>query len=163
MKVLWISPIIALLSIAGCNFKDRGDNRADSRQNVQQPPAQADPDRDQDDQPAQESDSLVRSIKAIPPDNTAVNARDRKNDALTAADQSDKPEDIAVTQHIRQSIVADKNLSTDAKNVKIITIDGAVTLRGPVRDAFEKQLIEKAAIKVAGKHNVRDQLEGTGS
>src|SRR5216684_4022303 len=80
----------------------------------------------------------------------AINARDRKSDALTAADQSDKPEDIAVTQHIRQSIVADKNLSTDGKNVKIITIDGAVTLRGPVRDAFEKQLIEKAAIKVAG-------------
>jgi len=144
MKIFWISLIVAFLSIAGCNIK---------------PPASAATPTSA--AAAGKAGKLGKLV--VSPDNTAVNARDRKNDALTAADQSDKSADIAVTQHIRQSIVADKNLSTDAKNVKIITIDGAVTLRGPVRDAFEKQLIEKAAIKVAGKHNVRDQLEGAGS
>ena len=96
-------------------------------------------------------------------DNTARNARDRQAKTLTPLDQSEKASDLEVTQRIRKALVRDKTLSTNAKNVKIITIDGAVTLRGPVKDASEKQLIERTAIKVAGKHHVRDQLESAGS
>src|SRR6202030_4487036 len=68
-----------------------------------------------------------------PADNTAVNQRDRGNDTVTPMDQSNKPSDLKMTQEIRRAIVKDDALSTDAKNIKIITIDGAVTLRGPVK------------------------------
>lgn len=46
-----------------------------------------------------------------------------------------------------------------AKNVKIITADGKVTLHGPVNSAEEKMKIEKLAKTVAGDAKVDNQLE----
>jgi osmotically-inducible protein OsmY len=55
--------------------------------------------------------------------------------------------------------MADKALSMDAKNVKIITVNGVVTLRGPVNSVKEKSTIEAKAQNIAGATNVDSQLE----
>jgi len=95
-------------------------------------------------------------------DNSAMNERDRGHANLTAMDQSNKPADLSISREIRKAVVEDADLSTEAKNVKIITIDGAVTLRGPVKNAEEKADIENKAVRVAGQGNVHNQLEVAG-
>jgi len=64
-----------------------------------------------------------------------------------------------VTERSRKALVRDKTLSTNAKNVKIITIDGEVTLRGPVKSETERTKIVARAKRIAGAHKVDDQLE----
>jgi hypothetical protein len=93
------------------------------------------------------------------PDNTARNVRDRDNNTLTPLDQGNSKADVATTAQIRKEIIAGKNLSVNAKNVKIITKDGQVTLRGPVNSAEEKRLIGEIAARVAPSGNVNNQLE----
>ena len=95
-------------------------------------------------------------------DNTSINQRDRGHETLTPIDQSNKPSDLKMTQEIRRAIVKDDQLSTDAKNVKIITIDGAVTLRGPVKTDQEKAAIAAKAAQLAGDSNVHNELEVAG-
>jgi osmotically-inducible protein OsmY len=91
-------------------------------------------------------------------DNTAKNARDR-GDTLTPTDQGGSAADREMTAKIRQAIVQDDALSVQAHNVKIITIDGAVTLRGPVKSASEKAAVAAKAQQVAGVGRVENQLE----
>jgi len=93
------------------------------------------------------------------PDNTKVNERDRNSTALTPMDQSNAKTDLKITQQIRQAVMADGTLSFSAKNVKIITQGGKVTLRGPVKSEQERSNIEAAARKVAGVAEVDNQLE----
>ena len=69
------------------------------------------------------------------PDNSAVNQTESK----TADQQSDATSDRMLTKKIRQALIADKSLSTYGHNVKIITKDGSVTLKGPVHSEEEKQ------------------------
>ena len=92
-------------------------------------------------------------------DNTAKNERDASGDTKTSGDQSESPEDIKITAAIRRAVVADDALSMTATNVKIITADGKVTLRGPVKTAAEKAKIGELAKKNAGKAKVDNQLE----
>ena len=92
-------------------------------------------------------------------DNSAKNERDRNHKTLTPADQSGTPEDRKLTQTIRQAVVKEKSLSMTAKNVKIITAEGKVTLRGPVNTADEKTKIDELAKAAAGKTPVDNQLE----
>jgi hyperosmotically inducible periplasmic protein len=73
--------------------------------------------------------------------------------------QKMNPSDRAITQKIRKAIHEDKSLSTYAHNIKIITQDGKVTLRGPVRSDDEKSNLEAKAASVAGQENVTNQLE----
>jgi len=80
------------------------------------------------------------------PDNTAKN----KNQKVTADQQTNAAADRDLTAQIRKSIVADKSLSTYAHNVKIITVNGMVTLKGPVKSDAEKQTIADLAVKAAG-------------
>lgn len=94
-------------------------------------------------------------------DNTGRNVRDRSDVTKTPTDQAENEADRAITQAIRQNIVADSSLSINAKNVKIITVDGAVTLRGPVKSEKEKADIVARAQQVAGVTRVDDQLEIT--
>lgn len=94
-----------------------------------------------------------------PPDNTRVNERDRSPQAQTPLDQGNGARDLEITQQIRKSVVGDKSLSFTAKNVKIITNGGKVTLRGPVKTAEERAAIEAFASKIAGPNNVDNQLE----
>ncbi|MDB6005418.1 MAG: osmY [Prosthecobacter sp.] len=93
-------------------------------------------------------------------DNTANNERDKSGGTKTPLDQSNRPEDIKITQDIRKAVMADDGLSMTAKNVKIITTaDGKVTLRGPVNNEEEKTKIDALAKKVAGSMPVVNQLE----
>lgn len=93
------------------------------------------------------------------PDNTGRNVRDRSGVTLTPGDQSESKADRALTKQIRQAVVADKSLSTTAKNIKIITVNGVVTLRGPVKSSQEKANIEAKAKHLAGTTKVDNQLE----
>jgi hyperosmotically inducible periplasmic protein len=88
------------------------------------------------------------------PDNTKMNQGDGSSSKPTAYGQSNSQSDLKITQQIRQSIMKDKSLSTYAHNVKIITQNGMVTLKGPVRSDDEKQKVEDAATAVAGKDKV---------
>ena len=92
------------------------------------------------------------------PDNTKVNERDRSQNEPTADQQKENRSDRDITQQIRQSIMKDKSLSTYAHNVKIVTQDGQVTLKGPVRSEDEKKAIEAKATEVAGEHKVTSEL-----
>src|SRR5450759_2121846 len=92
-------------------------------------------------------------------ENTKVNERDKHQNEPTASQQKENPTDRAVTQQIRKSLMDDKSLSTYAQNVKIITQDGQVTLKGPVRSEAEKQMIEQKAAEVAGKDKVTSELD----
>ena len=91
-------------------------------------------------------------------DNSAVNERDRPAAAKTPLDQNESKNDIGVTAAIRKRVV-DTKMSVNAQNVKIITQDGKVTLRGPVKSAEEKKQIEDIAHAVAGSDKVDSQLE----
>lgn len=93
-------------------------------------------------------------------DNSGKNVRDRDNATLTPGDQGNSDADIQITKKIRQAVVSSTNdYSMTAKNIKIITVDGKVTLRGPVNNDGEKTGIESIAKSVAGDGNVDDQLE----
>jgi osmotically-inducible protein OsmY len=92
-------------------------------------------------------------------DNSRVNARDRSGTTLTPMDQGSSESDRKITQRIRQAVVADSSLSFGAKNVKIITIGGKVTLRGAVKTDGERMKIAAAARKVAGDAQVENFLE----
>ncbi|MET0284683.1 MAG: BON domain-containing protein [Polyangiales bacterium] len=93
------------------------------------------------------------------PDNTAVNQRDRDSAAVTPLDQGTSDRDVELTAQIRKAMVGDSSLSFTAKNTKIITRDGLVTLRGTVVNAREKATIQKTALSIAGKDHVVDELE----
>jgi len=93
-----------------------------------------------------------------PADNTAQNKRD-DGSTVTPLDQGMSEADTAITQAIRKAVVAEKGLSINAQNVKIITKDGTVTLRGPVVSEAERQLIATKAQEVAGVRTVTNNLE----
>jgi hyperosmotically inducible protein len=93
------------------------------------------------------------------PDNSKTNQGDASKGAMTAQQQNFNPADRNITKQIRGSIYKDKTLSTYAHNIKIITQDGKVTLKGPVRSADEKAAIEAKAVSVVGADNVTNQLE----
>jgi osmotically-inducible protein OsmY len=90
-----------------------------------------------------------QTAPATTPDNSAKN-KAHSNTANTAEQQSEATSDRMLTKKIRQSLVADKSLSTYAHNVKIITKDGMVTLKGPVHSEDEKSAIASKAAEVAG-------------
>lgn len=92
-------------------------------------------------------------------DNTRVNVRDRDSRTLTPLNQGSSQADLQTTAQIRKEIIANKALSVNAHNVKIITQNGRVTLRGPVNNAEEKRLINEIANRSAHSGNVDNQLE----
>jgi hyperosmotically inducible periplasmic protein len=93
------------------------------------------------------------------PDNTATNERDRSGETQTSGDQSNSSADLKITQAIRQALMKDGELSMTAKNIKIITDNGQVTLRGPVKNAQEKAKIDQLAKSAAGGAKIVDQLD----
>ncbi len=96
---------------------------------------------------------------AVAPDNSGRNERDRNDATKTAGDQSESEADRTISQNIRKAITSDDSVSTNGKNVKIITVDGVVTLRGPVKSETEKTNIAAKAQQIAGVKNVENQLE----
>jgi len=96
---------------------------------------------------------------AQPADNTKINQRDRSQKELTADQQGETKQDREITQKIRRAIVNDKSLSTYAHNVKIITVGGMVTLKGPVRSEEEKRAIEEKATQIAGNEKIKSEID----
>jgi hyperosmotically inducible periplasmic protein len=93
------------------------------------------------------------------PDNTKVNKRDRSAGEVTADQQKMNAADRELTRKIRRSIIADKSLSTYAHNIKIISQDGVVTIKGPVKSDEEKKAVMAKAVAVAGSADkVTDQI-----
>jgi hyperosmotically inducible protein len=103
--------------------------------------------------------SAQDSSPAPAADNTKVNQRDRSTAEATADQQKENRPDRDITRDIRRSIMQDKSLSSYAHNVKIISQNGMVTLKGPVRSEDEKMAVESKAAAVAGKDKVTSQLE----
>jgi len=95
-----------------------------------------------------------------PPRLIAVTASDAAQEGPpTPMDQGTSPEDVRITQLVRQALTHDRALSIDAHNVKIITREGVVTLRGQVQNAAEKSAVAMAAKHTAGVKRVDDRLE----
>ncbi len=92
-------------------------------------------------------------------DNTARNANDPKRDSATADKQPNNESDLKLVAAIRKDVVAEKPLSMDAKNCKIVVSGGSVILRGPVDSDQEKKTIVAIATRNAGSGKVTDELE----
>jgi hyperosmotically inducible periplasmic protein len=93
------------------------------------------------------------------PDNTKTNKRDQNAGAVTADQQKMNAADQELTRNIRRSIMADKSLSTYAHNIKIVSQNGVVTLKGPVKTEEEKKTVVSKAVEVAGSTDkVTDQI-----
>jgi hyperosmotically inducible periplasmic protein len=101
----------------------------------------------------------VTTPDSRPADNTGKNVRDRADGALTPEDQGGSEADREMTRQIRRAITSADQASMNAKNIKIITRDGTVTLRGPVQNDQERQTIAATAQKIPGVHAVDNQLE----
>jgi|SRR5579862_4601647 len=101
--------------------------------------------------------SVPQSLDVQNPDKAGMDRVDGGSQAT--ADQQEKDRsDRNLTDQIRKAIIADKSLSTDAHNVKVITRDGQVTLRGLVRSENEKRTVEVKAVEVAGQDRVINDL-----
>jgi hyperosmotically inducible periplasmic protein len=92
-------------------------------------------------------------------DNTATNERDRSGKTQTSGDQSNSSADLKITQAIRQALMRDGELFTTAKNIKVITENGQVTLRGPVKNIQEKARVNQLAKSAADGAHIVDQLD----
>lgn len=100
------------------------------------------------------------SAQIVPPaDNTKSNQTDASNREVTADTQKENDTDRALVQRIRKSLMADKDLSMYAHNVKVISVNGQVTLNGVVRSDDEKSKVAGLAEEVAGKQHVVDDLK----
>ena len=92
-------------------------------------------------------------------DNSAMNIRDRDGDTMTPLDQSNQQGDVEITRAIRTGLVGDDSLGINAHNVKVITVDGRVTLRGPVASTAEQAKVVAMAKQVAGSGRVQNHLD----
>jgi hyperosmotically inducible protein len=107
--------------------------------------------------------ALTADDEKSKPDNTATNERDRSGETKTSGDQLNSSADLKTTQAIRQALMKDDELSMTAKNIKVITANGHVTLRGPVKTAQEKAKIDQLAKSAAGGAQIDNQLDVKGS
>jgi hyperosmotically inducible protein len=92
-------------------------------------------------------------------DNTARNVRDRDDRTVTPLDQGNNAADLDTTARIRKEVLADKALSINGHNVKIITSNGRVTLRGVVNSEEERKRIAEIARTLSSSERVDDQIE----
>jgi len=170
MRISFALFAAALFALAGCDSTDRATtNSTASPTTVARPSydssASSSPAGDGDLKPAKKlapaSTDKPGTVGpgSVEPDNTAVNQRDRDSSAKTPIDQNEKQRDVNITAEIRKAVLAKKDMSINARNVKIITADGKVTLRGPVNSEDEKKAIEDIAKNLAGKDNVTNEIE----
>ena len=105
--------------------------------------------------PAVTEKPMVRDSDAS---NTGINKRDRDDKTMTPMDQMNNQSDLKITQEIRQALMKDE-FSMDAKNIKVITRNGTVTLRGPVKTAAEAEKINVLVKAMPGIKNIDNQLQ----
>lgn len=91
-------------------------------------------------------------------DNSGQNETDNNSSSLTPMDQGNSDADIAVTRSIRKALTGDDTLSINAKNLKIITTDGVVVLRGPVASQAEADSVMVHARTAAGATRIENQI-----
>ena len=103
--------------------------------------------------------SVMKGAVTKDADNSDLNARDKNGGTLTPQNQTNSESDIKVLAAVRSAVVDDNNLSTAAHNVKIVVVKGAVTLRGPVKNANEKARVEELARKVPGVVSIDNRLD----
>lgn len=144
MKYSLVITSLVALTMCGCN-------------EANQPVVNSSPSPTETTTSAPITDSSATTSTASKRDNTQVNVRDR-SETKTPIDQNENKKDIDITASVRKRVI-DTKMSINAQNVKIITQDGKVTLRGPVKSTDEKMQIEKIAQEVAGPSNVTSQLE----
>ena len=101
-------------------------------------------------------DSIGGDVSA--PDNTAKNEVDAKEETLTPVDQGSSDSDMKTTKDIRAAVVKEDNLSFNAKNIKIITKDGHVTLRGVVDSAAEHEAVIGVVTRHVDKAHITDSI-----
>ena len=106
--------------------------------------------------------TMAQNPPPVAPDNSGVNVRDRNPETMTAGQQSNAKGDVELTRRIRRAVVKDNSLSMMAHNVKIISANGSVILRGPVKTEQEKAAIARKAQAIAGADKVDNQLEVKG-
>lgn len=111
---------------------------------------------------------LPLSLALVACDTTPTTPKtpDRTSRDLSAADvntiqtaPTESAADRAISQEIRQRLMNDTSLSTPARNVKVITSFGVVTLRGAVASPHEKNQIFNIAKQADGVKRVDNQLE----
>jgi hyperosmotically inducible periplasmic protein len=103
--------------------------------------------------------AFAQTTSTVAPDNSKSNKIDPSNAGNADTAQTNNAADVDLTKRIRQSVIADKSLSTYAHNIKIVTAKGNVTLNGVVRSEEEKDAIEMKAATIAGKNNVTNDLK----
>ena len=106
-------------------------------------------------EPAAAEKPMVRDGDAS---NTGINKRDRDDKTLTPMDQMNNPSDLKITQEIRQALMKGE-FSMDAKNIKVITRNGTVTLRGPVKTAAELEQISVLVKAMPSVKSIDNQLQ----
>jgi hyperosmotically inducible protein len=102
---------------------------------------------------------MTRTAEMAAPDNSKSNKVDPSNRSATADKSKNDATDLDLAKRVRQNVMADKGLSTYGHNVKIVAVNGTVTLNGPVRSADEKAQITKTAAAVAGADHVVDAMK----
>jgi hyperosmotically inducible protein len=164
MRALFI--FMGTLAAAGCQrSSDRNSDSTTSSTtpstSAANPSTQSPEKRSPENRPAANPSALNVPASAADEraDNTGKNERDRGGSTATPGDQGGSEADRRVTQQIRKAVVDDSKLSAAAKNVKIITAEGVVTLRGPVKTSQEKSQIAAIAQRVDGVKRVDNQLE----
>ena len=152
---------LALLSLLlGCNRSDTNRSSNESRETiVQSETNNLTPTSRNPNSSSRIYSTDTNTTATTQPDNTGVNKRDRDGGTLTSGDQGNTDADRELTRNIRKAIEKNDQLSTTAKNIKIITVNGKVTLRGPVNSEQEQQAITSAAQSVAGVGSLDNELE----
>jgi len=151
MVLLAVSFIFPVCVFSGCRTDSSSANRSESGTSMQSTNLTMTADM---------TNNLAGTNETAAADNSQQNVSDASNGVPTAADQGNSTEDIWTTRQIRRMVVSGtNNFSMLARNIKIITLNGKVTLRGPVNTDEEKSSIETIAKAVAGDENVDDEIQ----
>ncbi|MDB6035657.1 MAG: hypothetical protein JWM16_5995 [Verrucomicrobiales bacterium] len=153
-KTLFVAAIASVILVTGCS-----PSSSDKGASGQSSSSETGKGQSASDQSAQASQDATSAATDKQPDNTGVNKRDRSGQGLTSGDQGNSKSDRELTRSIRRAITKNDQLSTTAKNIKIITANGKTTLRGPVKSEQEKEQILAAVKGVQGVGEVDNQLE----
>jgi hypothetical protein len=154
-NIKYLLSLAVLSLLLGCNRSETGTGASNDNQSTSSGSSSASA-TSRDSGYSKPADD--KNASSAQPDNTRNNVRDRSDATLTPGDQGGSEADREITRRIRRALSSNDQLSTDAKNIKVITLDGKVTLRGPVNSPEEQKTID-SIVKDNGGTTVDDQLE----
>jgi sporulation protein YlmC with PRC-barrel domain len=96
------------------------------------------------------------------PDSTRENVRARVEPALAVEKGPDRRPDASdseITQGILTAIVRDQVNHFPVRAIRVVTVNGHVTLSGRVENEGQKRKLDSFAAKLVGRENVDDQLQ----